>query len=57
MCSIIFGSDKDRVFQEGHKNRRNLHRRFDIMLSTVKISSIFVAFAENINLFVRIFSD
>ena len=39
------------VFQEGHKNWWNLHRQFDAeqLLSKVKISSIFVAFLENMN--------
>ena len=46
--------DKVHVFWEGHKNRKNLHRRFDITYVVsvklmVKILSIFAAFLENTN--------
>ena len=40
---------KVRIFYEGHKNLRNLQRPFDSVKLTVKMSSIFVAFLENMN--------
>ena len=59
-ASISF---KVHVFYEGHKNWRNLHRRFDTysllhnVKLTVKISSIFLASLENMNFNSRNFAN